>query len=65
MSAIKHHYHEEINSRKDDHIDDEYLYSQWLSQSQRNIAEENKMIEEQAERAAFFRTFEATGTYPM
>ena len=55
MSLIKSHYHEEINSRQDDHVDEEYHYNKWLEEQ----------LEQEAEKAAFFETFRVTGTYPM
>ncbi len=56
MSAIKNHFHEEINQHRDDSmIDADYQYEKWKEEK----------LEEEAEKAEFFRIFEKTGTYPM
>jgi len=55
MSAIKNHFHDEINRENDD-IDLDYQFEEWKRE---------RAIEERAEEAEFFQIFEKTGTYPF
>ena len=71
MSKIKEFYHEEITRGQafGDVEDADYLFAEWQKQRDiENAAEdlsEMQMIELEAEKAQFFRVFEASGTYPM
>ena len=60
MSAIKNHFHEEITKDQDDMIDDSYRYEKWKEEQAQEA-----QLEQEAEKAEFFKIFDLTGTYPM
>jgi hypothetical protein len=60
MSHIKNYFHDQINDREDvEMLDADYRFEEW------NKAQQEKRIEEEAERESFFRIFQLTHTYPM
>ena len=70
MSRIKEFYHEEITRGQafGDVEDADYAYMEWKQAQEKQAVEDEELIawvEAEAEKAEFFRVFEASGCYPM
>jgi hypothetical protein len=67
MSRIKEFYHEEIsnglNQISNEDLDLDSQYEEWVKAQEEKAYLQH--IEEEAEKAAFFRTYEITGNYPF
>lgn len=69
MSKTKEFYHEQICKGLYEDQDFDHAYEEWENEQTSNIglrleAEDLHLVEE-AEKAEFFRVFEASGRYPM
>jgi hypothetical protein len=67
MSRIKEFYHEEIskglNQITNEDLDLDFQHDEWVKAQEEKAYLQH--IEEEAEKAAFFRVFERSGTYPF
>jgi len=62
MSKLKEFYHEHICKGLHEDQDFDHAYEEWENEQTNNI---DLRLEEEAEKAEFFRVFEASGRYPM